>query len=284
LADSARGGPVVMVTGATSGLGRQLAERLACLGATVVVHGRDAGRVRDTCDAVARRGGTPMGCVADFASLSEVAKAARTVNSGSLLYLDALINNAGVGPGGPGAIRELSRDGHELRFAVNYLAPYLLTRALLPLLARGVDPRIVNVVSGSQVSIELDDLQMDRVYAGWTAYRRAKLALVSFTIDLAAELGDAARVVCVHPADLMPTRLVADTGLKPVSTLDQGANAVLAALMAPRSESPTGVFYAGTVSAQPHADARDPARRRALRLSTERLLAADRAASDGAIR
>jgi NAD(P)-dependent dehydrogenase (short-subunit alcohol dehydrogenase family) len=281
--DRAPRGLVVMVTGATSGLGRLLAERLASLGATVVVHGRDVGRVHDTCDAVARLGGTPMGCTADFASISEVTQAARTLNSGSLSYLDALINNAGVGPGAPGAARELSRDGHELRFAVNYLAPYLLTRALLPLLARGVDPRIVNVVSGSQTAIELDDLQMDRGYEGWTAYRRAKLALVSFTMDLAAELGDAVRVVSVHPADLMPTRLVADTGLTPVSTLNQGADAVLAALLAPRSESPTGAFYAGTTSALPHADALDPARRRALRLSTERLLAVGPPASGDVI-
>ena len=271
--DTVRRGLVVMVTGATSGLGRLVAERLACDGATVVVHGRDAGRVEDTCGAVARLGGRPVGCVADFASLGEVAATARTLVTGSLPCLDALVNNAGVGPGAPGAARELSRDGHELRLAVNYLAPFLLTRALLPLLARGADPRIINVVSGSQAPIELDDLRMDRGYEGWTAYRRAKLALVSFTMDLADELGDAARVICVHPADLMPTRLVADTGLPPVSTLDQGADAVLAALMTPRSASPTGVFYAGTASALPHADALDPARRQALRLSTERLLA-----------
>jgi NAD(P)-dependent dehydrogenase (short-subunit alcohol dehydrogenase family) len=277
MADSALCGLVVMITGATSGLGRLLAQRLASLGATVVVHGRDVGRVQETCDAVASLGGTPIGCVADFASLSEVAKAARTLNSGSPPHLDALINNAGVGPGAPWTARELSSDGHELRFAVDYLAPYLLTRALLPLLARGVDPRVVNVVSGTQAPIDLDDLRMDRGYEGWTAYRRAKLALVSFTMDLAAELGDAARVICVHPADLMPTRLVADTGLTPVSTLDQGADAVMAALMAPWPQSPTGVFYAGTASAVPHADALDPARRHALRLSTQRMLAASAA-------
>jgi NAD(P)-dependent dehydrogenase (short-subunit alcohol dehydrogenase family) len=271
--DSVRPGLVVLVTGATSGLGRHLAERLASLGATVVVHGRDAGRVHDTCGAVARLGGTPVGCMADFASLSEVAKAARELNSGSLPCLDVLVSNAGVGPGAPGAARELSRDRHELRFAVNYLAPYLLTRALLPLLERSADPRIINVVSGTQAPIDLDDLPMDRGYEGWAAYRRSKLALVSFTIDLAAELGDGARVVCVHPADLMPTPLVAETGFTPVSTLDQGADAVLAPLTAPRAQSPTGVFYKGSAPAQPHADALDQARRRALRLSTERLLA-----------
>lgn len=238
----------------------------------MVVHGRDTGRVDQTCGEVARLGGTPIGCVSDFARLSEAAETADVLNSGPLPYLDALINNAGVGPGAPGAARELSHDGHELRFAVNYLAPYLLTRALLPLLNRGADPRIVNVVSGSQVPIELDDLRLDRGYEGWTAYRRSKLALVSFTMDLAAELAGAARVVCVHPADLMPTRLVAETDLTPVSTLGQGADAVLAALLAPRPAGRTGVFYAGTAIAQPHADALDTAKRQALRLSTDRLL------------
>lgn len=275
------GAPVVMVTGATSGLGRALAERLAVRHATVVVHGRDVGRVRGTCDAVERLGGTPIPCVADFAGLREVMHAARTLNSGPPPRLDALINNAGIGPGAPGANRELSRDGHELRLAVGYLAPYALTRSVLPLLARADDARIVNVVSGIQAPVDLDDLRMDRGYEGWTAYGRAKLALIAFTMDLAGELGDTARVTCVHPADLMPTRLVEETGLLPASTLGQGAEAVLAVLNVPRLDAPTGCFYQGTVAAQPHPDALDLVKRQALRETTERLLSVAVAATRG---
>jgi NAD(P)-dependent dehydrogenase (short-subunit alcohol dehydrogenase family) len=123
-------------------------------------------------------GGTADGLVADLASLAEVAELARRIS----LPLDLLINNAGVGFGANRRVRETSHDGFELRFAVNYLAPFVLTRALL---ARGLPTRaVVNVASAGQQSLDLDDLQGTHDYDGVRAYCRSKLALIMFTLDI----------------------------------------------------------------------------------------------------
>ncbi|GGX12910.1 3-oxoacyl-ACP reductase [Streptomyces malachitofuscus] len=267
-------GKTVLVTGATSGLGLHLAEELAGRGATLLLHGRDAGRLDALCRRLGdRHGGRAHPYAADLSSMAEVRDLAARV-AGEWPRLDVLINNAGVGPGPEGAERELSRDGHELRFAVGYLAPYELTRLLLPVLRRSGAGRVVNVGSAAQAEIDLEDLDMSGFYHNWAAYGRAKLALASFTVDLAAETADDGLLVnCVHPADLMPTALVAETGLAPASTLEEGADAVLRLVTAPAAEIGTGGYFHGTGKAEPHDDVRDPGRRAALRQATERLLA-----------
>src|SRR6185312_9515703 len=118
-------------------------------------------------------GGTADGLVADLASLREVAELARRISG----PLDVVINNAGVGFGADRRARETSHDGFELRLAVNYLAPFVLTRGLL---ARAV----VNVASIGQQALDLDDLQTTHDYDGVRAYCRSKLALIMFTLDL----------------------------------------------------------------------------------------------------
>ncbi|MFF8989605.1 SDR family NAD(P)-dependent oxidoreductase [Streptomyces sp. NPDC014983] len=218
---------IVLVTGATSGLGLRLAEVLSAQGATVLVHGRDRARVHALSERLNAAGGTAQSYCADLSRLRDVRALARRI-ADEQPRIDVLINNAGVGPGPQDGARELSADGHELRFAVGYLAPYVLTRALVPLLRRAKVARVVNVGSGAQVEIDVDDLGMAGFYNGWVAYGRAKLALASMTMDLAAELGpDGITVSCVHPADLMPTPLVQQTGLAPQSTIEQGTEAVL---------------------------------------------------------
>ena len=139
----------IMITGATDGLGRGLASELAAAGAALLVHGRDDARGRETIeDLRARTGNENLHWLrADLASLDEVRALADRVGT-EVERLDALVNNAGIGTNHPGdGGRMVSRDGYELRFAVNYLAGYLLTRTLLPLLARSAPARIVNVSS-----------------------------------------------------------------------------------------------------------------------------------------
>jgi NAD(P)-dependent dehydrogenase (short-subunit alcohol dehydrogenase family) len=141
-------GTVVLVTGATDGLGRALAAELARSGATVLVHGRDPGRIADTIEevtAAAAEAGEPAasdrvrGYQADLSGLAGVRELADQVVAAEP-RLDVLVNNAGIGGDVPGGgVRQESADGYELRFAVNYLATYALTRLLLPLL-RGFGP------------------------------------------------------------------------------------------------------------------------------------------------
>src|SRR2546429_4775368 len=136
MADAA---PAVFITGATSGLGRYLSRELAGSGWQVLAHGRDPVCVADLC---AELGGGARGYVADLASLGRVRDLAAGVRA-EVPRLDVLVNNAGIGFGVPGEGRQVSADGHELRFAVNYIAPVLLTTMLVPLLTGSDTSRVV---------------------------------------------------------------------------------------------------------------------------------------------
>jgi NAD(P)-dependent dehydrogenase (short-subunit alcohol dehydrogenase family) len=137
-------GNAVLITGSTDGVGRYVAEGMAAQGWRVIVHGRDRTRGEALVERITQQGGEARFLAADLASLAEVrslADAVRRDGDG----LDALVNNAGIGTSGER--RELSADGFELRFAVNYLVGFLLTRLLLPMLTRQKSARIVNVSS-----------------------------------------------------------------------------------------------------------------------------------------
>jgi NAD(P)-dependent dehydrogenase (short-subunit alcohol dehydrogenase family) len=178
-------GKTVLITGSTDGVGRYVAERLAARGWRVIVHGRDRARGEAVVERIAQQGGKARFLVADLASLAEVrslADAVRRDGDG----LDALVNNAGIGTSG--ARRELSADGFELRFAVNYLAGFLLTRLMLPMLASRNSACIVNVSSAGQQAIDFSDVMLTRGYSGVRAYCQSKLAQILFTVDLAKEL------------------------------------------------------------------------------------------------
>jgi NAD(P)-dependent dehydrogenase (short-subunit alcohol dehydrogenase family) len=248
----------VLLTGATSGLGRWLAPRLAAAGLTVLVHGRDPRKVDALVTAL---GGTCEGFGADLASLADVDRLAARVAGRKDLTI--LVNNAGVGFGAPGGRREVSVDGYELRWAVDLLAPVHLTRKLLPTLKANAPSRIVNVGSAGQVSIDFDDLQMERRYDGVDAYRRAKLGLAAWTFDLAEELdGTGVTVNVLHPATFMDTRMVREFGQTPHSSVAQGGEATLRLIL---DEPGTGRYFNGDRVARAHPDAYDPSVRERLR-------------------
>src|SRR5258707_13191577 len=154
--------PAVLITGATSGLGRYLAGQLAGSGWQVLAHGRDQARVADLTAALGR---DARGYVADLASLGDVRDLAARVRA-EVPRLDVLVNNAGIGFGPPGEGRQVSADGHELRFAVNYLAPVLLTRLLMPLLTASAPSRIVNLGSLGQVPFDPADAEFAHGHNG----------------------------------------------------------------------------------------------------------------------
>jgi NAD(P)-dependent dehydrogenase (short-subunit alcohol dehydrogenase family) len=264
----------ILITGATDGLGRALAADLAAAGADVLVHGRDDGRGRDTLDEIRAR--TPDARVrflrADLASLAEVRDLAAEVER-ETDRLDALVNNAGIGATTRGEERrEESRDGYELRFAVNYLSGYLLTRLLLPLLERSAPARIVNVSSAGQQVIDFGDVMLTRAYSGGRAYRQSKLAQVMFTLDLANELdGRGVTATCLHPATYMPTKMVIEAGTTPANPLERGLEATRRLVADPALDGVTGVYFNGLREADPDPQARDPGARRQLRALSDEL-------------
>jgi NAD(P)-dependent dehydrogenase (short-subunit alcohol dehydrogenase family) len=257
-------GKVVLVTGASDGLGQALAVELARDGATLLVHGRDPGRIADSVAQVSAETGNDRvrSYRADLASLTEVRALADEVITNEP-RLDVLVNNAGVGATVPGGgVRQESADGHELRFAVNYLAGHALTRLLLPLLRDSAPSRIVNVSSIGQEAIDFDDPMLTSGYEGMRAYRQSKLAQVMFTIDLAAELdGTGVTVNSLHPATFMPTKIVP----APISTIAEGVEATARLIVAPADELGSGRFYNGLREAYANEQAYDPAARRELR-------------------
>jgi NAD(P)-dependent dehydrogenase (short-subunit alcohol dehydrogenase family) len=273
MADHDLSGKIVLITGATDGLGQAVAVDAATAGATVLVHGRSPERIQATLELVgsASTGEPPRAYQADLASLAEVRGLARAVAAGEQ-RLDVLVNNAGIGGNTPGGgERQVSEDGHELRFAVNYLAGYLLTRELIPLLEGSAPARIVNVSSAGQMPLDFDDVMLERDYSGTRAYCQSKLAQILFAVDLAEELaGSGVTATCLHPSTYMPTKMVQE----PISTLEAGAEATLRLIADPALEGVSGHYFNVQDEERPDAQAQDPDARRRLRELSERLTAA----------
>jgi NAD(P)-dependent dehydrogenase (short-subunit alcohol dehydrogenase family) len=249
----------ILITGATSGLGRELGRALAKQGANVLLHGRDKGRVQETAREIRETTANDrIRCFwADLASLDGVSKlAGQIVND--ISRLDVLVNNAAVGFGKDASRRELSQDGYELRLALNYLAPYLLTEHLIPLLQASAPARIVNVASVGQAPIDFDNIMLERGYHGVTAYRQSKLAMIAWTFHLAARLaGTGVTVNALHPASLMPTKMVLEAGWQAMSTVEEGLRATLRLVTDSELEKVTGAYFDGLNFARANAQAYD---------------------------
>lgn len=278
---------VILVTGATDGLGRALARELATRGATVLLHGRSAERLAATEREIREATGNERLRTyrADFASLAAARELARDVERDQP-RLDALVNNTALGGGARGSRRELSGDGYELRFAVNYLAPFLLTRLLLPLLSRSAPARIVNVASVGQAPVEFDNIMLEHGYDGMRAYSQSKLALISFTFELAEWLRTRSEqgvtVNALHPASLMNTKMVYEWFGYTMSTIADGVAATLRLVIAPELEGVTGRYYDRLAEGRANRQAYDrDARRRLWRLSEQLTGLADEAAITG---
>jgi NAD(P)-dependent dehydrogenase (short-subunit alcohol dehydrogenase family) len=265
-------GRIALITGATDGVGRVVAERLGCQGWFVIVHGRNGARGRDAVAAIEATGGRAAFFSADFASLAEVRALAQAVST-AYPAIGLLINNAGIGYGVRGGWRELSADGYELRLAVNYLAPVLLSTLLLPNLTAGSPARIVNVASNAQAAIDFDDWQLAVDYTGRDAYRRAKLALVMWTFDFAREVKERGITVnALHPATSMDTFMVREAGGAPVSTIEEGVAAILNLAVSETVDGQTGAYFDGPNLAPAHDQAYDRAARETLRRMTNALI------------
>ena len=258
---------VILVTGSTDGLGRAVARAVAEQGATVLLHGRDAVRLEATVLDI--RGATDnervVSYLADLGSLAQVRSLGEQVLA-KHDRLDVLVSNAGIGSGGAGGRREVSEDGYELRFAVNYLAGFLLARLLEPLLLRSAPARIVNVASAGQMPIDFDDLMLERSYSGVQAYCQSKLAQVMMGFDLAEELaGRGVTSNSLHPGTYMPTKMVLEAGTTPLDSLESGVEATSRLVADPLLEDVTGRYFERGLEARAHAQAYDPEARRRLR-------------------
>ncbi len=220
-------GYTIFVTGATGGLGRLVCKELVDRGANVIAHCKSRGALDDL---VATLGGSTRGELADLASLAEVAALAKRVGP-----VDVLVSNAGVGFGRDQMRREISHDGFELRFAVNYLAAFVLTHHLI-----GRTRAVVQVASAGQRALDFDNLNFERDYDGIVAYRRSKLAQVMLTFDLAAS--QRVPINALHPGTFLDTPMVRESGITPLGTAAEGADAIVQVIER-TLEGVTGTFF-----------------------------------------
>lgn len=254
----------ILVTGATAGLGKEVARELAQRGATVLVHGRNAQRIEQTVAELAEDTGGQrlIPCQADLASLEQVRGLAEKVAGRGPLH--GLVNNAGLAAPEP----EKSADGYELTFAVNFLAPFLLTRLLLPAITDGAPARVVNVASIGQAPVNFEDPMQEHGYDRRFAYNQSKLALIAFTFELAERLAaqgeDGVTVNALHPATLMPTKLVLESYGRTVDSLEQGVEATLRLVIDPELDEVSGAYFNGLEPARADSQAYDPDARRRL--------------------
>lgn len=266
-------GKVCVVTGANSGIGKATAQGLAAAGATVVMVCRDRARgaVAEQEIRVATGNTAVELWQADLASLADIRRLATELLAAHPV-IHVLINNAGVMV----ERRQMSADGFELQFAVNHLAPFLLTRLLEPALAAGAPSRVVNVSSRvhSMGHIDFDDLQSTRKYKMFAAYGRSKLACVMATYDLAERwqaLG--ITVNCLHPG-VIDTNLGGMPGFikKLLPKADKGARTSLYLATAPEVADVTGQYFSGCKPAKSSAASHDRAVRARLWQETERMV------------
>jgi len=259
-------GKVCVVTGATSGIGKAAATALARLGATVVLVGRDRGRTEATAAEIASVSASPPRAeVADLASLEQVRALAGRL--AGLERIDVLINNAGLVLGE----RRITPYGFEHVFALNHLAPFLLTSLLLPKLTASAPGRVVTVTSDahSAARLDLSDLNLERGWDSWRSYANSKLANILFTRELARRLdGTGVTASCAHPGvvrtgfgrESRPLLRLGITIARPfMASPERGADTIVYLASSPDVAGQTGGYYVKRQRREPSAAALDDA-------------------------
>jgi NAD(P)-dependent dehydrogenase (short-subunit alcohol dehydrogenase family) len=234
----------ILVTGSTDGIGKATAVALARQGHRVLVHGRDREKGRAVLAEIRREAENPDLDLftADLSSLEGIRGLAGDVGD-RYERLGVLINNAGVYMPG----RVLTGDGLETTFAVNLLAPFLLSRLLLPLLSSGAPARIVNVASSAHFDAEgmdWDNLQGERQYDPWGAYAQSKLGVVLFTYTLARRTAPGQVTVnCLHPGVICTKLLHSAFPVYPCEPPEAGARTPVYLATSPRVSGITGKYF-----------------------------------------
>jgi NAD(P)-dependent dehydrogenase (short-subunit alcohol dehydrogenase family) len=258
---------VILVTGSTGGLGREAALALARAGDHVIIHGRNAERAQQVIRQIEEHGrGSAKFYKADFASLADTKRFAAAVLA-DYDRLDVLVNNAGVFVPDQQE-RRVSEDGYELHFQVNYLAGYVLTNMLLPLLESSAPSRVVNVASG-QRPLDFDDLMFEKDYDGFDAYLRSKNAQIMMTFAMEPYLSSRnISTNALFPSGLMNTDMVIEAGFEPESSVETGRDALLQLI---NDDVGTGNFFNVFEVGEAISQASDPDAQRQLMEASEEL-------------
>lgn len=260
----------VLITGATDGIGKLAAIKLAKEGHTIYIHGRNKEKLDLTISEIKEISNNENveGFVADFSDLDSVRQMAKQINV-KLTKIDVLINNAGVYKS---SISQ-NKDGLDIRFVVNYFAPYLLTNELIPLINRGSEPRIINVSSAAQSSISYEVLLGKEKRSEGDCYAQSKLALTMWSFYLAKTFKDI-DVVSVNPGSLLNTKMVIEAFGNYRSSADKGANILYDLSISEDYKGVTGKYYNNDDNKfeEAHSDAHDQTEIEKLIRTTDNLI------------
>lgn len=260
----------ILITGSTDGIGKLTAVQLAKAGHTICLHGRNANKLNAAIAEIkdSTNNENIKGFVADFSDLKSVQQMAQQVIA-ELESLDVLINNAGVYK----SAVQTNTEGLDMRFVVNYLAPYVLTNQLISLLAKGTDSRIVNLSSAAQSSIAYETLAGKQAQSNQETYAQSKLALTMWSFYLAKKIPGVA-VIAVNPGSLLNTKMVQEAYGKHWASADKGANILYELAVSEAHKGITDVYFDNDQGAfgKAHSDAyNDAAIERLIKVSDDRL-------------
>lgn len=260
----------ILITGATDGIGLETAKMMAPEGHTLLLHGRNSDKLIAAAEAVSRIEGA--GAIktyrADLSVLPEVEALADEIK-GDFKSIDVLINNAGVFK----MSNPLTNDGYDARFIVNVVAPYMLTKALLPTL--GSNGRVVNLSSAAQAPVNVPGFLNKRSFSDGDAYAQSKLALTMWSFEMAKELGESGpMIVAVNPASFLGSKMVKEAYGRAGNDLRIGADILTRAALSDEFSDASGRYYDNDRKsfAQPHPDALDSAKNKRLIEAIERLI------------
>lgn len=213
----------ILITGSTDGIGKLAASKLARAGHKVLVHGRNPDKLSKVIEEIKTEIGnqTIIGYRADFSKLEDVKAMAAKINE-EQLTIDVLINNAGIFK----TAHTLSENGMDVRMVVNYLAPVLLTNALLPILKKGDSPRLINLSSAAQASVPASSFDANTRLSDDGAYAMSKLAILLWSFYMAKSTPDVV-TIALNPGSLLNTNMVKEAYGKFWSSADKGADIII---------------------------------------------------------
>lgn len=229
----------ILITGSTDGIGNLTAIKLAKDGHHIIVHGRNADKLKDTISEIKAKATNEKvsGFVSDFSDFDSIKKMIEEI-SNEFESIDVLINNAGVF----NSQKEKNEDGLDMRFAVNYFAPYILTNGLLPVIKNGNSPRIISLSSAAQSSINIEALAGNKQLSTQEAYAQSKLALTMWSFAF-ARANPEIITIAVNPGSLLNTKMVQEAYGQYWSSADKGATVLYELATSKKYEDANGKYF-----------------------------------------